>query len=180
MSNAKSSYSPPPQTSEINEAIADMEQDAKEVRYDSDLELLNRLNRSDIESIESHNLSYKSLLNVYLNSMGNNLIQKSKMKKSFFVISCIIMVSVCILEAIGILFPFVSVLLGYSLSAISCIPLVSSLISFFTVFIIIPQIIAKHLFNDKDENIMTNIFKDIQDYDKYIRNIFKSSNSDKF
>lgn len=144
--------------------------DIKEVKADSDLELLNILNKSDIHSITSHNTIYEDLLRVYLDSVEDNLVQKREMKDDFFKLSCRIMSTVTILMILSTFLPFISILFGECLSVAACVPLISSLASFFAVFIIIPKIIAKHLFNDNDENIMTNIVKDIQKYDKYIRN----------
>ena len=51
--------------------------------------------------------------------------------------------------------------------------LIASTASFASVFIVLPKIIAQYLFNTSDERNMADIIKNMQEYDKSVRENMK-------
>lgn len=57
------------------------------------------------------------------------------------------------------------------------VPFITAISSFLTVFIVIPKIIAKYLFDNSEEAVMQKMITSIQDYDRFIRsNLFEENN----
>lgn len=171
--------SPPINGIDKSQALASMEQGVKEIHDDEELELINELDRSDVDTIKSHNISYKLLLNLYLDCVGSNLIQKRDMKNKFFTISCATMIGTAFLEIGCIILAAIFALMGKDLSNFDFASLISVSVSFLTVYIVIPKIIAEHLFNNNDEDTMSDIIKYMLNHDRHIRNVLKSRKQDK-
>ena len=134
-----------------------------------------QLQKSDFESLKNHSNEYDSILKNYSKHVEKTLKEKTTMKKCFFWLSFIIMS----LSVISILICSSYMLYHIHSGKIDIgnyiLPAISSLISFLTVFIIIPKIIAKYLFNSKEDSAMRGIIADIQKYDKYIRDKYKKN-----
>lgn len=116
------------------------------------------------EHIDKHEALYTDILKTYTDNINKTLLAKHEYKQCFFWVSIIILITTFILLA-GVLGSISSGtihtdFLGY-------IPLIASTtITFLTIFIVIPKIITKYLFNSEEEKYMYQIIKSIQDYDK--------------
>lgn len=127
------------------------------------------LRQTDIGSLGRHISDYDNILRNYANHVDKTLKHKRTMKIIFFGISvftmfsCILIVGLCIFHLLKNILDDGFDILDY------IAPTVTAITSFLTVYIIIPKIIAKYLFNSKEDDAMKNIIASIQDYDKYIR-----------
>lgn len=123
------------------------------------------LRKSDINAMQSHNTSFDELLKAYVKNTKRNLLMKLILKVIFFICCMLILI---------VLFAFLIYSSMYCLknevSQNSLITvMVANVISFLTSFIVLPHTIANYLFNNKEDENMTQIIKNIQDYDKNIR-----------
>lgn len=123
------------------------------------------LRKSDINAMQSHNISFDELLKTYVKNTKSNLLMKLILKWVFFICCMLILI---------VLFGFLIYSSKYCLknevSQNSLITvMVANVISFLTSFIVLPHTIANYLFNNKEDENMTQIIKNIQDYDKNIR-----------
>lgn len=120
-----------------------------------------------------HSRNYSNLLNIYVVSTRRNIKVKTWLKISFFVFTMGSMLAIVILFCFSLSYAFKSFakfsnLNNVSIKAILSIltvvfPAISSLI---VAFIKIPEIIARYLFNVEEDNYMSSVIKNIQDYDK--------------
>lgn len=148
----------------------------KNVKINNDSELTaarSELYISDAQSIKSHNDDYSNLLKVYSEFIDETLSTKKKMKKCFFRFSFCVMVLVTIIMITLFIASLSAIISGDFELNDYILPSASSLVSFLTVFIIIPKVIAEYLFNSGEEDIMKDIVKNIQDYDNSIRDKMK-------
>lgn len=113
--------------------------------------------------VEEHEKDYSKILEAYSDYLQKNLDRKHCFKGIIFWVSISLLVMVVIL--------FIDTI--HTLSLNRCFDLVTWIsqiapvvISFLTVFIVIPQIITKYLFNTEEEKYMSEIIKNIQDYDR--------------
>lgn len=123
--------------------------------------------------ILKHSKNYSSLLDIYVISARKNMKMKMFFKISFFVITLGSMIAIIHLFDKSLQYAFNSldkfdslndITMEAILSLITVIlPSISSLI---VAFIKIPEIIARYLFNIKEDNYMNSVIKNIQDYDK--------------
>lgn len=138
---------------------------ANAVQVSDDSELRNK----DYESLGRHGQQYSKILESYSNHLNYTLSFKRTMKKVFFWVAIAIM-ALCI---IGVIIFGTVVVFNANNEEFNIqdylIPLFTALTSFLTVFIIIPKIIAKYLFNSNEDDVMKNVVSSIQDYDKYVR-----------
>lgn len=148
--------------------------------------LFNRLNaianinlleteRNKQHSIEilKHSKNYSDLLDIYINSTRKNLIMKRWFKIIFFVVTMCSLIAIIFFFYTALQYAFKSFdkfdnLNGVTIEAILSIvtliiPAISSLV---VAFVKIPEIIAQYLFSTEEDNNMTTIIKNIQDYDK--------------
>lgn len=135
----------------------------------NDDDLIN-LKKSDTTDLKAHSEKYGELLDIYTQFVQTTLNSKHEMKSSFFKLSTDILkvIIVCFTTSIVI---SITLVLVYGTKYISSIlpVLLPELISFLTIFIVIPKTIAKYLFNSKEENIMKDIVVSIQNFDKSVR-----------
>lgn len=127
------------------------------------------LHKTDEESMANHSHEYDKLLTAYTSFVEKTLETKRNMKKIFFNFSMIVMIISSIFVALSVILIFVGYFwfdINFKDCLLACI---TSITSFLTVFIVIPQIIAKYLFNSGEESIMKDIVSGIQEYDKTIR-----------
>lgn len=123
--------------------------------------------------ILKHSKNYSKLLDIYVDSANQNITMKKWFKIIFFIVTMCSLISVVIFFFWTLLYAFRTFnkfdnLNGITTEAILSIvtvviPAISSLI---IAFIKIPEIIAEYLFNTKEDENMSVIIKNIQDYDK--------------
>lgn len=127
----------------------------------------------DLQSLEAgylvqHNQQYTDLLNCYVENAKKSLDDKRKWKSIFFYGSIVTM---------GTLLIMLFVALITAIDKDNTIQIVTKLIaatvSFASVFIVLPKIIAEYLFNTSDEKNMVDIIKNMQEYDKSLRENIK-------
>lgn len=125
----------------------------------------------DYNEVLKHHERYTRLLSTYVNNTRINLYAKNLIKVTFFIITMWIWITLIILfkssfhEVLKII-NSQNVNEDYIKSTIDLLAaLVPSLISLITSFIVIPKIIAKYLFNMKEEKSMIEIIKSLQTYD---------------
>ncbi len=133
------------------------------VKNDADLANIDR------GSMKKHSGEYDKLLSAYTSHIEKTLNSKRNMKLWFYVISIIVMFLSTVILIICVIYT-ISSIHNSSLGFLDYIPsCVTALSSFLTVYIVIPKIIAKYLFNSHEENVMKDIVTSIQEYDKQIR-----------
>lgn len=111
-----------------------------------------------------HDESYTAILDAYTESVRDNLKKKSTYKSITFWISCAFLVIIFLL----MVFILIYLVCKKSFTGVAqwCAIVVPALASFLTVFIVIPKVITKYLFNSEEEKYMSEIIKNLQDYDK--------------
>lgn len=136
------------------------------LRVKDDDELLEAIDR---KSLKEHSKNYSSILSNYTTYIEVTLRTKRKMKLFFFWLAFSVMVTSVISLIALTVFTLISSQKEDFNASNYIIPCATAITSFLTVFIVIPKIIAKYLFNNNEENIMQKIVESIQEYDKYIR-----------
>ena len=112
------------------------------------------------KNVSRHEKRYTDILDAYTDSLQETLKRKLKYKTWIFWLSFVLLCA----------FPigFVILVSTKRFDSISewCAVIVPVLISFLTVFIVIPQVITQYLFNAEEEKYMSDVIKHIQDYDR--------------
>lgn len=136
------------------------------------------------ESVK-HSKSYSKLLEIYVESVQENIKIKRRHKNFFFNITMGILLIIVLIFALTLIYAAINFskfdnLNGVSLEAILSIitVLVPSMTSLIVAFIKIPEIIAEYLFNIQEDNYMNSVIKNIQDYDKSMFDIEQKMNKD--
>ena len=123
------------------------------------------LKQNDIEALKKHNEYFNKLLDVYVSNSKINLEFKLIFKTFFFFICLIILM--CLY---GLLAGCSLYCLNNAISIDKTITIMfTNIISFLTSFIVLPRIIANYLFDSKEENNVFEITKNMQEYDKDLR-----------
>lgn len=140
----------------------------------SDDDAQNALKESDSNSARNLNNAYESLLRSYTDHIKVSLTYKRKMKAVFFIFSIALM-SLLVLAIINCVVLFANNMISDKPSnIIDFLPaLITGLVSFVTSIIIIPKVIAEHLFNHEEESFMIKIVEIIQSHDTSIRDNMK-------
>ncbi|MCH5197084.1 MAG: hypothetical protein J1F28_10225 [Oscillospiraceae bacterium] len=128
-----------------------------------------KLVESDSKIIANLNECYDVLLSSYTNHMGASLKHKRTMKIWFFVITMVMIFSLAVLLILCVHSMVKDIANLDEIKIEFSVPILTSLISFSTTIIVIPKVIAKHLFNHKEEEAMVKIIEIIQEHDKSIR-----------
>lgn len=137
---------------------------------ESDLQAFKEnLQRSDYSNIAVHNDEFTELLKSYTSFVDETLKNKVEMKKRFFWLSFFTLIAVSTIMVGSIISVFWSSWQENFSIEDYILPVLTSLCSFLAAFIIIPKIIAKYLFNSKEEKVMKDIVNSIQQYDKDVR-----------
>lgn len=128
--------------------------------YESDAEF-------NIDVVSNHEKCYTDILRAYSENLEKTLVRKLFYKKCIFWLSfaLLIIFPILILAVIIIIAGF-QYYGCYINMAEWCSIIIPALISFLTVFIVIPKVITQYLFNSNEEKYMSDIIKHIQDYDK--------------
>ncbi len=125
--------------------------------------------------MNDHAAEYTNLLRRYIENSKTSATQKKWFKNVFFV------VAMWMLLASFVLFALISVSFsikkweGIEITALT--GLISALVGVLSLYIIIPEIIARYLFNEKEDDNMTKIVESVQKYDE---TIFDSMNAYSF
>lgn len=132
--------------------------------------LMNEVKKDHGTSMNNHSNEYTKLLKHYIKNSKETFKQKLKFKKTFFWISVVILlVSFFFFCGINI-YVLIKGIDKININQLS--GLASSLVGLLSMYIIIPKIIAKYLFNVQEDKNMAKIVKSIQEYDEEIfRNI---------
>lgn len=141
------------------------------INSDNDLKhMAGELRENDRKSLSDRNDQYGNILSQYVDHIAKSLKSKRYMKVWFFVISLVIMLAFVLFLIIFCSVIFVSFKDDASFSIkyylLSIIPVITS---FLAVFIIIPKIITKYLFDSKEDYAIRDVISDIQKYDRKIR-----------
>lgn len=148
----------------LNEMLSEI---PEYININSDQELID----FDKEYLSNHNNLYSNLLEVYVKNAELSLLNKRRFKSIFFY-TCIILISLTFVALIAAI--IVSLFKRNSPQII--VTLLTTGASFIASFIAIPNIIAEYLFNTSDESNFTDIIKNMQDYDKSVRDHFFQDN----
>jgi len=129
------------------------------------------------DSMIEHASKYTALLDVYVSNSSKNLSQKITFKSVFFYFSISSLSVITILffiACIGAI--FLQKADALNVTALSAVG--TTFASVLSMYIVIPRIIAKYLFNIKEDQNMTEIIKSIQNYDERVdlHNIKQYSN----
>ncbi len=112
------------------------------------------------DNINNHEERYTEILTAYTQSLEKTLKRKLRYKTLIFWLSFVLLCAFPVIIIILLLFG------KYSNITEWCAVIIPALISFLTIFIVIPQVITQYLFNADEEKYMSDIIKHIQDYDK--------------
>lgn len=131
--------------------------------------ILNNFRSEHGKIMNEHATEYTKLLKTYIRNSKKSAKQKKLFKNVFF------WVSVIMLTLSFVLFAIISLMLilrGWEcMNTASLTGLISSLIGLLSLYIVIPEIIAKYLFNQKEDEDMTKIVESVQSYDEKVFNI---------
>lgn len=111
-----------------------------------------------------HETAYTQILDAYAENIEKTLKKKRCYKSMIFWLAFILLAGVFVL-LVGLLIvliwkkPFTGI-------AEWCSIVLPALVSFLTVFFVIPKVITEYLFNSEEEKYMSEIIKNIQNYDK--------------
>lgn len=153
----------------------------EELPQDEDLKrnfIMNFFLNEHSKAMSNHSRQYTKLLKGYIGNSKGNLKKKNIFKDVFFWISIsTLILSFALFVAISIAF-VVKDWCELNMSAVS--GLITSLVGMLSLYIIIPKIIAKYLFNIKEDKNMAKIVKSIQKYDaKVFINMNKHNSENK-
>lgn len=129
-----------------------------------------------------HSKSYSDLLEAYVNLAQNNIKLKMWFKILFFAVTMLTLIAIVVAFCLCLWyackkFSKFDNLNDVSVEAIASIVTVlfPSITSLIVAFVKIPEIIAKYLFNIKEDSFMDSIIKNIQDYDKSMFSLEKKA-----
>ena len=111
-----------------------------------------------------HETAYTQILDAYAENIEQTLKKKRCYKTLIFWLAFALLAGVFVL-LVGLLIVLVwkKPLTGV---AEWCSIVIPALVSFLTVFFVIPKVITEYLFNSEEEKYMSEIIKNIQNYDK--------------
>ena len=123
---------------------------------------------SQLSDKEQHEASYTEILKAYTKSIQKTLCWKFWFKVAMFFLSYALLIAVSVwlffaLKGSVASKEAVEAVFDWKEWLVSIGPVV---VSFLTVFIVIPKVITEYLFNSEEEKYMSEIIKNIQDYDK--------------
>lgn len=151
-------------------------EEVKEVKKDDGLkrnEIMNTLAEEHGKAMSAHSAEYTKLLEEYIANSKKTSTQKKLFKNVFFWVA---ISTLCLSFLL-----FAGICIYFSLQDFSQIEIeglaapISSLVSLLSLYIIIPKIIAKYLFNVKEDKHMAKIVKSVQKYDA---KVFANINTD--
>lgn len=136
-----------------------------EIKSDDDLE------KDDRDRMKERNGKYSEILNVYTKNVKGVLRIKLIFRVIFLLVSVSALVGTFVLFCVILWWiAYKKIDIGYMEAIVS---IVSSMVSMITVFIVLPKIMTKYLFDIEEEKNIYNMVKQIQDYDQMIRKNLK-------
>ncbi len=135
--------------------------------YNSDEEL----QRDDRLRMKERNEKYSEILSLYTSDVKKVLWTKFIFRIIFLVVSLAALIGTFAVFCV-VLWWLIhkNVNVGYLETIVSVL---SSMVSMVTVFIVLPKIMTKYLFDTEEEKNIYNVVKQIQDYDQVIRSNLK-------
>lgn len=130
-----------------------------------------QMKNDDRLRMRERNEKYTEILNVYTINVKRVLLVKLIFRIIFLIVS--------IGALVGTFGLFAYILWGVITQKIkvnyveTIVAVLSSMVSLITVFIVLPQIMTKYLFDIEEEKNIYNVVKQIQDYDQIIRENLK-------
>ena len=136
---------------------------------------LDEISDSDLQARDTANMIkhgelYTQLLDIYVSDIKVTLRSKRKLKEEFYDICVFLLIFTCTVFCLVVLLMILGLVPSDSV-AIS----VGVIVSFLTVFIVIPHTITTYLFNTEEEKYMAEIIKSVQDHDVEIRKNIKEN-----
>lgn len=130
--------------------------------------ILNNFRSEHGRIMNEHATEYTELLRAYIANSKSSAKQKKWFKTTFF------LVSIAMLVCSFLLFGLISIKLmekeWKSIDVTALAGLISSLVGLLSLYIVIPEIIARYLFNQKEDEDMTKIVESVQNYDEKVFN----------
>lgn len=152
--------------------------ESRNLMGDKDLKnnaILNSFRSEHGKIMNEHATQYTNLLKRYIKNSETSATQKKWFKNIFFVVAMLMLISSFILFAL-ISLSF-SMKEWENIETTALTGLISALLGLLSLYIVIPEIIAKYLFNEKEDDNMTKIIESIQNYDE---KVFNSMNAYSF
>lgn len=113
---------------------------------------------------EQHEAAYTDILEAYSENVKETIRAKRRYKNIVFWVSmgllCLTFISLIIIIIVFASNKQQPKVVEW------CSVLIPALVSFLTVFIVIPKVITRYLFNSEEEKYMSEIIKSVQNYDK--------------
>ena len=128
------------------------------------------LKRSDMDAINVHNRHYSTFLYQYIYNFKKKNKTLLRMKIGFFIIVMFLLFVLIVSSCVCIIIVSTKKADVYDITI-----LITSLASAITSFIILPKIMAKHLFPYKEEDTSNMIFSKMIEYDLQLRTFHKSN-----
>lgn len=119
---------------------------------------------NDTKNMIEHGKLYTRLLDIYVKNAEITLETKRRHKEEFYQLCEHILCVTCIMFFSVIFFMLTGTIKSNDISV-----LLGTVISFLTVFVVVPKTIAKYLFNAEEEKYMTDIIQSVQNHDAQIR-----------
>lgn len=113
---------------------------------------------------DKHETSYTEILDAYAENIRETLKKKRLYKTFTFWLSFSLLTGVFVLFVVLLIL----LILKKPLTGIAewCSIVVPALAAFLTVFLVIPKVVTEYLFNAEEEKYMSEIIRNIQNYDK--------------
>ena len=128
------------------------------------------LMESDEDLLKKHNTSFATLLSNYVTASDKSQKHKRGMKIAFFVVIMFIITTLSLSFAgtifIGLYMQFKGLVSMLDLLA----PILVSFASVLTSILVLPKIIAEYLFDKSEDDRLSKMVSNMQDYDKELRN----------
>lgn len=118
------------------------------------------------QSMLEHSGKYTDILDIFITNSRETSEQKLRFKKHFFYFSIFSLGFVTLLFIVLSIFIFATGTNETNVGALSTLG--TTFVSLLSMYIIIPKIIAKYLFNRKEDKNMITIIKSIQNYDERV------------
>lgn len=134
------------------------------LKEDEEIETDADLYDSDRKSMLNHSAQYDRLLRIYVDKTELAYNMKKDHAPTCIKYSLSILRGVLVIMAVTV---FLVIVNGVTVEDL--VLLFHVLISFLAVYIIIPKIITKYFFNEKEEEYTATIINNIQEFDKKIR-----------
>ncbi|MGN1153686.1 MAG: hypothetical protein ACI4S3_06625 [Candidatus Gastranaerophilaceae bacterium] len=119
-------------------------------------------NKNLENNIKSNNEKYNEILNTYSKNLAITLKNKRIHKNIMFGVVTVLIVAIPIFFIIAC---YCIIINGNNNISEIIIKILPEFISFLTIFIVLPKIISKYLFNTKEERYMVEIIKNMQNHD---------------